>query len=94
MKELTELRAELDAIDRELVTLFQRRMETARDVARYKIAHGLPVLDSSREDAVLASREAMTPDPEVRRYIRPLFIEIMALSRSEQEAVIQEEQNK
>ena len=57
MASLTELRGELDAIDREMVALFERRMAVAREVAAYKLANGLPVLDASREAQVIASRQ-------------------------------------
>lgn len=51
MRELRELRQELDGIDRELVHLFEKRMGVALEVAQYKAAHGLPVLDASRGGA-------------------------------------------
>ena len=49
MKGLEELRRELDAVDRELVRLFERRMAIAGQVAACKIAAGRPVLDRTRE---------------------------------------------
>ena len=36
MKDLTQCRAELDAIDSQLVALFEERMRVARDIALYK----------------------------------------------------------
>ena len=36
MKELAEVRQELDAVDREIVRLFEQRMTLARDVAQLK----------------------------------------------------------
>ena len=41
-------RAEIDAIDQELVKLFERRMDAVTEIARIKKAHKLPILDQSR----------------------------------------------
>ena len=45
-------RAEIDIIDRELVKLFERRMDAVTEIARIKKEHKLPILDQSREDKV------------------------------------------
>lgn len=84
MRELTELRAELDRIDEELVRLFVRRMSVSRQVAACKLEKGLPVLDASRERQVLDSRAAMAGDPDLEEPVRSLFREIMSLSRDAQ----------
>ena len=47
--ELNELRLELDQIDREMVSLFEKRMRVCEDVARWKLENGRPILDASRE---------------------------------------------
>lgn len=90
MKELEEVRKELDAVDREIVRLFEQRMLLSRDVVAYKLAHGLPVLDRSREEAVLASRVGMLSDDHWAESVRALYEEIMRLSRSEQERILKE----
>ena len=47
--ELSDYRARIDQIDRQLVELFAQRMNTAAGIAAYKKEHGLPVLDPVRE---------------------------------------------
>ena len=49
MDELEQYRQELDGIDRELVALFARRMDTVRKIGAYKKARGMQVQDRSRE---------------------------------------------
>lgn len=93
MKQLEEIRQELDALDREMVRLFEQRMGLARQVAEYKLAHGLPVLDASREAQVLASRAAMLQEPRLESSVRALFEEIMRLSRQEQQRMLEEAEN-
>ena len=53
-------RAEIDAIDQELVRLFERRMDAVTEIARIKKAHKLPILDQSREDRVLDKVSGLT----------------------------------
>ncbi len=88
MKSLEESRAAIDAVDREIVRLFEQRMVIARDVARYKIENGMPVLDRSREERVLESRVAMLEDAYWAQSVRALYEHIMALSRAEQEKLL------
>ena len=85
MKSLEECRSAIDAVDREIVRLFEERMQLCRDVAQYKIANGMQVLDRSREEKVLESRAAMLRDSYWEPSVRKLFEGIMALSRAEQE---------
>lgn len=88
MRSLEESRAALDAVDHELVRLFEQRMHIVREVAAYKQAHGLPVLDRSRENQVLDSRAAMLTDERLNSSVRTLFELLMALSRAEQESLL------
>ena len=84
MKDLTQCRAEIDAIDTQLIALFEERMRVARDVAYYKQAHHMDILDSSREQAVLDSRAARVSEDALRQPAIELFRELMRLSREEQ----------
>ena len=84
MKDLTQCRAELDAIDSQLVALFEERMRVARDIALYKHKNNLNILDAAREDVVLQSRAAQVSEDALRQPTIALFREIMRLSRDEQ----------
>ena len=63
MDELQELRGGIDAIDARMVELFRRRMEVTARVGRYKLARGLPVLDTGREAQVLEKKAALAGEP-------------------------------
>ena len=54
LQNLDELRAEIDQIDKQMVELFQKRMEVCSRVSDYKRAHDLPVFAPDRERALLA----------------------------------------
>ena len=47
--DLQEIRKKLDAIDKDLVALFEERMKLCADVASFKIETGKPVYDGERE---------------------------------------------
>lgn len=81
--ELSEIRQQIDDIDSELVSLFIKRMNCAADVAEYKREQGLPVLDATRERALL-NRIASLSGSEFDEYARTLYATILSLSRSYQ----------
>ena len=53
MQDIQTLREQLDQIDRKLMELLAERMDTARQIGRWKMERGLPVLDAAREEQVL-----------------------------------------
>jgi chorismate mutase/prephenate dehydratase len=59
--ELDALRSEIDAIDREIVGLLNRRARLALEIARTKMRDGRPIVDSERAREVLV-RVAMAND--------------------------------
>ena len=52
-RDLNAIREEIDRLDSRLAELLCRRMDCSLEVAAYKAAHGLPVLNGAREAAVL-----------------------------------------
>lgn len=57
--ELSEIRAVLDGIDREMAELFARRMDAAERVAEIKAEKGLPLTDPQRENEMFARNCAL-----------------------------------
>ena len=53
MRNLDEVRKDINETDKELARLFERRMDLSKEVADYKRANGLPVFDAAREAAVI-----------------------------------------
>lgn len=81
--ELNDCRARIDEIDRELVRLFEARMALSAEVAAYKTAHGLPVLQPAREQEKLEALTAQVDD-DLKEPLRRLYETIFALSRERQ----------
>lgn len=90
MKDLSQLRQEIDIIDRQLVALFEQRMAVTQQVGKYKLAQGLPVLDRSREEQVLAEKAALLQDKNLTADVTDLFEAIMAISRRQQQKLLDE----
>ena len=53
MRDLQEIRPEIDQVDKELVRLFQERMDLCKEVAEFKINTGKKVFDPEREEIKL-----------------------------------------
>ena len=61
-RSLAELRAMIDALDRELLRVMAQRMALVADVAAYKRQHGLRIRDPQREQQVLQDRREFAGD--------------------------------
>ena len=88
--DLQELRAQIDAVDRQIVDLFEKRMEISGQVARYKIETGKKVFDPTREKEKIASVQAMTHTDFNRTGVGELFEQIMSMSRKLQYQILTE----
>lgn len=84
MDELQQARSDIDRIDRQMAQLFEQRMAAVQQVAAYKAAHGLPVLDAGREEQVVAKNLAYLKNPELAPYYEDSIRFQMQLSRQYQ----------
>ena len=85
--ELSDYRVQMDEIDRQLVDLFAKRMQTAAEIAAWKKAHDVPVLDAARERKKLAAVSAMAPEA-LREQVVTLYDLLFELSRCYQSAFL------
>lgn len=88
--DLMSLREQIDAVDREIAALYERRMELSGKVAEYKIETGMPVFDRRREEEKISSVREMMREEGNRSGIEALFRQIMAASRRRQYDILQE----
>lgn len=86
MRDLNEIRREIDTIDTELIELFKRRMDCAKEVGFYKKERGIPVLNQQREEEILDA--VQEKGGEYGAASRLLFANIMELSRALQHHII------
>ena len=86
MRDLSDIRKDIDRIDDELIELFKERMDCAREVGYYKKERGIPVLNTQRENEVLD--DVQKKGGEYGSYARLLFSNIMELSRALQHNIV------
>ncbi len=85
---LMRARAEINEVDKQMATLFVRRMKAAERIAAYKEEHALPIFDAAREAEVIANNAnrmlTLTDDADVCNYYLNFIRNNMALSRAYQ----------
>ena len=86
MRDLNEIRKDIDKIDNQLIELFKQRMDCARDVGIYKQANNIPVLNEGRENEILDAVEEK--GGEYGASARLLYSNIMELSRALQHNIV------
>lgn len=89
MPDLQELRKQIDEIDDAMVSLFEKRMSIAEQVANYKIETGKPVFDEAREQEKLQSLGEKTHTSFNCCGIQQLYQQIMSISRKRQYQLLQ-----
>lgn len=86
MKDLGQIRNEIDSIDKQLIDLFKRRMDCAKAVGEYKKENNIPVLNQARENEILDKVQEM--GGEYGTFARLLYSNIMELSRALQHTIM------
>jgi chorismate mutase len=80
---VNSLRDEITAIDRELVALVNRRIETVARLKRHKDAHGIAFVDSDREANMIAERVSENEGPLSESGLRTFYAGLLALVKGE-----------
>lgn len=82
MDKLNVYRKEIDKIDKELVSLFEKRLEVVSKVARYKKENNLPVYYEDREKVVIQKVEENIVNKDYLDEANKFFKYIMEISKS------------
>lgn len=91
MSELDGYRDDIDAIDQELTTLFEKRLETVLKVGDYKKKQGLPILDASREAAVIERAVERLNNKAFQEEVSDFYKSLMAITRGTQQKLMDED---
>ena len=89
--DLRELRDQIDEIDSQIVSLYEKRMDVCSKVAEYKIENGKKVFDRVREEEKIRAVKAMTHNEFNRHGVGELFEQIMSMSRKLQYRMLSEQ---
>lgn len=81
---LEEARAIIDRVDAQMAELFVQRMRAAELVYAHKKEHGLPILDSRREAALIEKNSVLIADETLKSYYIDYLKHMMDISRAYQ----------
>ena len=92
MNELENLRERIDTIDKELIALFEERLNIVNDIAEYKIKNNLPILNQNREDIVISKVKSIVKNKEYTDSAIDFIKDIMEISKKFQQKIISKQQ--
>lgn len=81
MSRVDQLRFIIDDIDKNIVRLFEKRMETAEKIAQYKLENNLGILNTSREEEVIESALNELYNKDYRDELEEFIKKLMEISR-------------
>lgn len=84
--DLNLIRQDIDALDKELVALLEKRMDLVTQVTTFKKETGKAVLDTAREEAVLEKVASRVVNKDFEATIVNTFADIMKNSRDYQKS--------
>ncbi len=88
MEKIEEARGKINRIDEEMARLFEERMRAAKEVAEYKMQHGLSVKDKTREAALIERNRGFIEDPVIEGYYVKFLEKEIELSCSYQQRLM------
>lgn len=88
MATLEDYRAEIDRIDKELTSLFEKRMDQVIKVAQYKKEHNMDVFQKGREDIVIQKGLDNLQNKDYSEEITRFLNSVMEISRDAQKRKI------
>lgn len=80
LTELEEARNNINAIDKEMAELFEKRMEVCARVAAYKQNVGLSIRDTERETELISRNREYIHDASIRSYYVRFIRNVIDLS--------------
>lgn len=83
-KDIKDIRIEINQIDKEIASLFEKRMNFVKEVAFYKKERALPLLDEARENEVIEKNSSYIENEEIKNYYVDFLRNTMNISKSYQ----------
>lgn len=88
--DLNVLRDQIDEIDKQIVDLYEKRMDVCSQVAEYKIQNGKKVFDRVREEEKIRKVKSLAHNDFNKHGVEELFEQIMSMSRKLQYRLLAE----
>ncbi|MBR6743401.1 MAG: chorismate mutase [Clostridia bacterium] len=88
MTDLDKARQRINEIDRQMASLFEKRMDAVKRVASYKKEHGIPVDDFLREEQIIKQNSKLISSEEYRSYYVNFLRSAIDVSKSMQHRLL------
>lgn len=89
MTKLDDSRKRINQIDKQMAKLFEERLTIAKDIATYKLKHGLPVLDKQREKELIEKNSSYIVDEVAKEYYINYITNTLDISKRYQSRLMQ-----
>ena len=89
MTELDKARQIINEVDKEMASLFEKRMDAAKVVAQYKKEHGLQITDKNREEELVKRNSSFLKNEEYLSYYVNFLRNNMDISKQLQHLYIE-----
>ena len=90
MEQLKEMRMQVDAIDAQIVALFEKRMGLSEQISREKILNGDRIYNREREEKKVSELMEGASSEQNRHFVRDMYAQILSLERKRQYQLAQE----
>lgn len=91
MEDLTRYRNEIDEIDKELIQLFEKRMNTVLEIAKHKMKNNTTIFQKDREEKVLSKAVNNLDNKAYSQETIQFFNSIMEISRGLQKRIMDDD---
>jgi monofunctional chorismate mutase, gram positive-type, clade 2 len=88
MKDLKTCRDEIDIIDQQIIDLFEKRMNVAKDVVNYKLEHQMEIFQAEREKQVIEKNVQRVHTDELKKYAQLFIQDMMNVSKAYQASFV------
>lgn len=88
MKDIEELRREIDSIDNKLVELFENRMEAVLKIAEYKKHNNMKILNQNREEEIIKRCKTKLHSERLTGPLEKFLNSLMEISRDVQTDIL------
>ncbi len=89
MRDLKDIRIDINEVDKKILELFEKRMDLALEVAEYKIENNMPVFDASREKEKLETVKRDVKNQKYQAWAVELVCDMMRYSKEYQKKIIE-----
>lgn len=91
MNDLNKLREQINLIDKEMLDLFEKRMDLSKSIAKYKKENNLPIFNKEREKEVINNNKELLKNKEYSIYYEKYIQTLMDISKEYQSKLKEDE---